>query len=51
MGGGGGGVGGMPYEMHRLGGRNEDGLAHVVVMKSIRYRAGHPENLPTILCH
>jgi len=28
--------GGLPYEMHRLGGRNEDGLAHVVVMKSMR---------------
>jgi len=28
--------GGLPYEMHRLGGRNEDGLAHVVVMKTFR---------------
>merc|ERR1719319_1990577 len=30
------GVGGLPYEMHRLGGRTEDGLAHVVVMKTFR---------------
>jgi len=29
-------TGGLPYEMHRLGGRNEDGLAHVVVMKTFR---------------
>jgi len=28
--------GGLPYEMHRLGGRNEDGLAHMVVMKTFR---------------
>jgi len=28
--------GGLPYEMHRLGGRNEDGLANVVVMKTFR---------------
>jgi len=29
-------AGGLPYEMHRLGGRNEDGLAHMVVMKTFR---------------
>lgn len=29
-------LGGLPYEMHRLGGRNEDGLANVVVMKTFR---------------